>query len=96
MDAPHPLENHLFLIFPGERNHSVKEGRRGSGGSHGKTLKRNLYPLNCIGSLPKITIQRVWWLIGITSMTALQGFGEGTSRPSLVKYHPIIEGLQEN
>jgi hypothetical protein len=59
MEAPHSFENHLFLIFPGEHNHSVKEGRRGSEGSHGKTLKRNLYLLNGIGSLPKITMERV-------------------------------------
>jgi hypothetical protein len=37
-------------------NASVKE-RKGSGGSSGKTLKRNLYPFNCVGSLPKSTMQ---------------------------------------
>jgi hypothetical protein len=36
-----------------------KESRKGSGGSSGKTLKRNLYPLNCGGLLPRITMERV-------------------------------------
>jgi hypothetical protein len=75
-------------------NHSVKEGGKGSGGSPGKTLKRNLYPLNCVGSLPKITRQRAGWPIGMTSMTALQGFEGRTFRSYQVKYHPMTEGFQ--
>ena len=76
----------LLIIFFG--NPSVKKSRKGSGGSSVKTLKRNLYPLNYIGSFSKITMQRSRWLVRITSMIAFQGFGRRTFRPFLVKYLP--------
>jgi hypothetical protein len=81
----------LLIIFFG--NPSVKKSRKGSGGSSVKTLKRNLYPLNCIGSFHKNTIQTAGRPICMTSMIALQGFGGRTSRPYRVKYHPITERL---
>jgi hypothetical protein len=64
---------------------SVKETQKGWEVLPEKTLKRNLYPLNCIGSLPKITMQRAGQPIGMTSMTALQGFGGRNFRPFRVK-----------
>jgi hypothetical protein len=76
-------------------NSSVKD-RKGSGGSSVKTLKRNLYPLNYIGSFPKSTMQMAGWPICMTSMIALQGFGGRTFRPYWVKYHSVTEKVWKN
>jgi hypothetical protein len=54
-----PLKLILQEKIKKRRNPSVKESRKGLGGSSGKTLKRNLYPLNCAGLIPKITMERV-------------------------------------
>jgi len=68
---------------------------KGSGGSSGKTLKRNLSLLNSIGSLTEIMIQRADGPVGITLKTALQGFGRGTFRPFLGQVISVTEGLQQ-
>ena len=71
-----------------QRNPSVK----GSGGSPGKTLKRNLSLLNSIGSFTKIMIQRADWPVDIALKTALQGFGRRTFRPFSDQGIPVTDG----
>jgi len=58
----------------------------------GKTLERNLSLLNSIGSFTEIMIQRADWPVGITSKTALQGFGRRTFRPFSGQVISLAEG----